>query len=143
MANNVVGSLIVNLGLETGRLKSDTNKAARHFNRFDKKASKSLNNIKKRVTGLTSAIAKFGGVAGAVSVGGIAVLTKASIDSAEEIQKLSIRLGASTEALSEYKHVAELSGIEFKTLTMGWQRMTRRVSEAAEGFGEAKALSKS
>jgi hypothetical protein len=51
---------------------------------------------------------------------------------------MSNRIGASTEALSEYKFVAEQSNIEFRTLTMGWQRMTRRVSEAAKGFGEAK-----
>ena len=74
----------------------------------------------------------------ALPVGALVALTKNSIDSADEIQKLNQRLGASTEALSQYKYVADLTGVSFKTLTTGWQRMTRRVAEAAQGTGEAR-----
>jgi hypothetical protein len=63
---------------------------------------------------------------------------QSTVDAGDKIQKLSDRLGATTEALSEYKHVAQLSGVTFETLTMGWQRMTRRVAEAANGMGEAR-----
>lgn len=66
-----------------------------------------------------------------------AIVTK-SINAADSIGKLSTRIGASTEALSEYRHVAELSGVQFNQLTIGWQRQTRRVAEAAQGTGEAK-----
>lgn len=55
----------------------------------------------------------------------------------DEIEKLSIRIGAGAQALSEYQHVAEISGVSFETLAMAWQRMTRRVAEAALGTGEA------
>ena len=61
-----------------------------------------------------------------------------SIGQADAIQKLNQRLGASTEALSQYKYVADLTGVSFNTLTTGWQRMTRRIAEAAQGTGEAK-----
>ena len=77
-----------------------------------------------------------GGI-GAVTFGLIRMANK-SIDSADGIGKLSARLGASTEALSQYKHVADLSGVSFKTLSTGWQRMTRRISDAAKGTGVAK-----
>lgn len=60
----------------------------------------------------------------------------------DKIGKLSQRLGASTEALSEYAHVAELAGISFEQLAMSWQRQTRRISEAANGMGEAKGALK-
>jgi len=56
----------------------------------------------------------------------------------DEIAKLSTRLGASTEALSQLRFVAERSGVSFETLTMGLQRMTRRIAEAASGTGEAR-----
>ena len=56
----------------------------------------------------------------------------------DKIAKLSVRLGATTEALSQLQYVAERSGVEFATLTMGLQRMTRRIAEAARGTGEAK-----
>ena len=138
MANNVVGSLIVNLGLETARLNSDTEKAAKHFNSFDKRATRSLNNIKRQASGLGSALTSLTGITGVLSVAGLGALAKSSIDSADKIGKLSTRIGASTEALSQYQHVAELSGVRFETLTMGWQRMTRRVAEAAQGTGEAR-----
>jgi len=93
----------------------------------------SIDNVAKRVLSAQSAIL------GLVGVGGFGALIKSSIDAGDKIDKLSIRLGASTEALSQYQHVAELSGVSFDNLTMGWQRMVRRVAEAADGTGEAKA----
>lgn len=138
MANNVIGSLLVNLGLETGRLKSDTDKAARHFNNFEKKSKRSLSGIGRGVGRLTTSVVQLTGAAGALSVAGLGAITIASVNAADKVGKLSARIGASTEALSQYKHVAELSGVSFETLTMGWQRMTRRISEAANGMGEAR-----
>ena len=141
MANNVVGGLIVNLGLNTAQLDSDTQKASRHFRRFEKDTGTSLDRIKAGIVGLTGKVALMTAGLATAAVAGLGIMAKRSIDAADKIGKLSTRLGASTEALSEYKHVAELSGVTFETLTMGWQRMTRRVAEAANGTGEAvKAL---
>ena len=141
MANNVVGGLIVNLGLNTAKLDSDTQKASRHFRRFEKDTGTSLDRIKAGIVGLTGKVALMTAGLATAAVAGLGIMAKRSIDAADKIGKLSTRLGASTEALSEYKHVAELSGVTFETLTMGWQRMTRRVAEAANGTGEAvKAL---
>jgi len=108
------------------------NKTDRAFNKVQGNVSKLDNSFKK----LNSGIAAFGT--------GLALLKLISlgnnaIDSADKIDKLSTRLGASSEALSQYRHVASQSGIEFNTLTMGWQRMTRRVAEAAKGTGELRA----
>ncbi len=93
---------------------------------------KSFGGMNKDMLGLKSTILS---VAGA---GGLGYMIKGAIDAGDRIDKLSTRLGASTEALSQYQHVAELSGVSFDNLTMGWQRMTRRVAEAANGSGEAK-----
>ena len=63
------------------------------------------------------------------------------IQFADELQKLNLRIGASTEALSQYSYVAKQSGVEFGQLTTAWQRQTRRINEAAQGTGVAsKAL---
>jgi len=137
MANNVVGSLLVNLGLETGRLKSDTEKAKRHFKDFDRKANQSLGRIKRGVAGLRASMAGLNGMLGVLSVGGIGLLIRGSINSADEIQKLNLRLGASTEALSEYRHVMDISGVSFNAFTKGLQNMVDKVSDAAMGTGEA------
>ncbi|SDI30003.1 Ca2+-binding protein, EF-hand superfamily [Vreelandella titanicae] len=59
------------------------------------------------------------------------------IDWGDQLQKTNLRIGASTEALSQYNYVAKLSGVEFGQLTTAWQRQTRRIAEAAEGSGVA------
>lgn len=75
----------------------------------------------------------------AAALGGAAI--RSIVSSADEMQKLSQRLGISTEALSQLKHAADLTGVSFNTMTSGLQRMTRNVAEAAQGTGTAvKAL---
>lgn len=78
-------------------------------------------------------------VAGAAALAaGFTAMAVSILRDSDRIQKLSIRLGVATEALSELKLVAELSGIEFNQLALGMQRMTRRIAEAAQGMGEAQ-----
>lgn len=72
---------------------------------------------------------------------GVTLAVKNTVRYADELGKLSDRLGISTEALSQLNHAANLSGVQFSTLEQGLQRMIRRVAEAANGTGEAvKAL---
>lgn len=56
----------------------------------------------------------------------------------DKVGKLALRIGATTDALSEYGHVAELSGITAQTMATAWQRQMRRISEAVSGSGSAK-----
>lgn len=87
--------------------------------------------LRKMATVATAAVAAIGGLAKIRSV----------IDDIDQIGKMAGRLGTTTEALSELRHVANLSGVDFNQLQTGFQRMTRRISEAAGGTGEAvKAL---
>lgn len=72
------------------------------------------------------------------ATGAITLMARNSLQEVDNIQKLSVRLGETTENLSRMKFVAEQNGIAFTTLTMAFQRMQRRVAEAAKGFGEAK-----
>lgn len=66
-------------------------------------------------------------------------LVEPAIEAGAEIEKLSHTLGASTESLSQFKHVAELSHVSFESLTKGWRLMEKNVSLAAQGTGTAKA----
>lgn len=90
-----------------------------------------LKSLSKQVFSVRSAMALLSG-------GALGALIKRSISAGSNIQKFSIRLGASTEALSQYQLVAERAGISFNTVTIGIQRMTRRIAEAAQGSGEAQ-----
>lgn len=94
------------------------------FNAVQGKASKLTSVLKGLAVGFSAVqVARFGADA---------------IRSADEINKLSERLGASTEALSEYQFVAERTGVSFKNITDGFQKLSRRTAEAARGQGEAK-----
>ncbi|MCP4100461.1 MAG: hypothetical protein GY750_03380 [Lentisphaerae bacterium] len=124
MAKGVTIDFTANLA----RFSSGLDKATNDLGKFQSNAKRRSNDLKKA----------FGGLAALVGGIGFTHLIKSSLDAADEMQKMSQRIGASTEALSEYKHVADLTGVSFRTLTMGWQRMTRRISEAAQDTGEAK-----
>lgn len=61
-----------------------------------------------------------------------------AVKDADNLNNLAIRLGTTTEALSELRHVASQSGIDFNVFSTAMQRMVRRVDEAAKtGKGEA------
>lgn len=58
----------------------------------------------------------------------------------DQTAKVSERLGIATEELIGFRlAAAEMSGVEAGVVDMALQRMTRRIAEAANGFGEAKA----
>ncbi|MEW8230346.1 MAG: hypothetical protein AB2745_08485 [Candidatus Thiodiazotropha endolucinida] len=96
------------------------------------KASRDYGNSIGKMSGLLKTLVPVATIAGLASV------VKSTLNAADSIGKLSTRIGASTEALSEYRHVADLSGVQFNQLTIGWQRQTRRIAEAAQGTGEAR-----
>ena len=102
------------------------------------RSKRALGGFRKNVAGCQSAVAglktKLLALAGGA---GIVAFTKSVLDSGDQIQKMSIRLGASTEALSELHHVAQLTGTSFTTAAKGWQQMMRQVSDASRGTGEA------
>lgn len=121
----------VDVSANIAKFKAALDKAALEGQRLNKKLDRAFK-------GIRTAMKAVGVLAGFSVAGGLGAMAKSSIDAADKIQKLSTRLGASAEALSQYRYVASQAGVSFETLTMGWQRMTRRVAEAAQGTGEAK-----
>ena len=99
------------------------------------KTKKAFQSVRGGIDGIAGSVKAMTGL---LAGGAFVLAGKQSLDAADKIQKLSIRLGASTEALSQYRHVAELTGVQFDTLTTSMQRATRRIAEAAAtGKGEA------
>lgn len=62
---------------------------------------------------------------------------KSLIDSGDQVQKLNQKLNISTEALSQYKYVAESTGVSFETWANAMQKLSTMVSEAVRGEGKA------
>lgn len=119
-----IGSLVVDIRTNTAKFVQGMSKAQKSVDRMERR----VRTFSRIMNGLT---ALFAGIL-------FAGFINSQIQAGDQIQKMGVRLGESAEALSQYQHVAERSGVAFNTLTMGWQRMTRRVAEAARGTGEAK-----
>ena len=64
------------------------------------------------------------------------------VEAIDKLAKTAEKLGMTTEALSRLQYAGKLTGVETNTLNMAIQRMTRRMSEAAVGTGEAQGAIK-
>lgn len=129
MANSArIAGLVIDMEAKVSRIEEDLAKANKKLDTQTKRmaatAEKNMKRMANVVTGLVA--------------GAFGAMIKSSINAADNIGKLSVRLGVGVDALSEYQLVAEKSGLSFNTLATGWQRAQRRISEAATaGRGEA------
>ena len=64
--------------------------------------------------------------------------TLEALEYADAIGKTADRLGVGVEALQEYRVAASLTGVETAQFDAGLERFVVRISEAAQGSGEAK-----
>jgi len=126
MAKRRVGAVAVNLTARTNA-----------FVRGMRKAAKSVGGLTTSVARGTIRVAKYGAGMAAVAVGGMTLLTKQSFTLIDAIAKTSDKLGIATEKLVGLHHAGRLTGVATNTMNMALQRMTRRLSEAAAGGGEA------
>lgn len=106
---------------------------------------KAFDKTKTAFRGVTSGLKKVGGaifsaksaIAGLVGAAGFGALIKTSMTSIDVMAKTADKIGVTTEALAGLRYAAELTGVSTQTMDMALQRFTRRVSEAANGTGEA------
>lgn len=127
MANRSLGALTIDLILKAGGFEVGMDKSARAARTTSGKIQKELNAAAKTA----AAFAIAGVTAGAA-------LIKSSIDIADQTAKTADKLGLTTEELSKLRYSAEQTGVSQNTFDMALQRMTRRLSEAKNGLGEAK-----
>ena len=103
----------------------------------DQKAlNKALNNIKKQVAGVGKSLQTLGSrmaVAGASAVTAFVGATKVFADAGDALRDMSMRTGASVEALSSLGYVAAQSGANLETLEAGMRRMQKVVAAARDG----------
>jgi len=69
--------------------------------------------------------------------GAVFGLAQKTANMGDEIQKAALRTGFSTEAISELKHAAELSGTSIDSLETGIKRMASTIYDAGQGMGTA------
>lgn len=97
--------------------------------------------FQQRINAARESIARFAkrtAIAAAAIGTALAAAFSRAVGDADRLNNLAIRLGTTTEALSELRHVAATSGIDFNIMSTALQRMVRRIDEvAATGKGTA------
>lgn len=77
------------------------------------------------------------GIGASLSVGAFAAFVKSGIDAADELNKLSQKVGVTVESLSALQYAAKLSDVSTEQLQSGLARLSRVASEASGGTGDA------
>lgn len=103
------------------------------------KTAAAFKSVGNSAAAATAKIAKIGAAFATAGVAAGVALTKMSMANIDTLAKTADKIGVTTEALGGLRHAAELTGVSAGTMDMAMQRLTRRVSEAANGTGEAKA----
>lgn len=117
--------LIVTLEAESSKLQSQLEKSNKKLDRWEKKAGKSVDKVKRVFIGLASV----------ASVAIFAKITKDAIEFADSIGKVSDAVGLATDTYQGYVHAASLAGIEQSQLNSNLTAFVKRVGEAREGVG--------
>ena len=98
--------------------------------------SKTMGSLRSMLPSIKTLAISAGAAVGGLGAGLFAI-ANSTAKAGSELQKMSLRLGIGTDALGEYHHAAEMSGVSTETFNMAMQRMVRRIAEAAQGTGEA------
>jgi len=110
------------------------------FNKTQEAFNKVTSGLRK-VSSASSRMARdisVAATAATASIAGMGFALSQQTQKIDNVAKTARKLGTSVATLQELQYAAEISGVSTSTLDMAMQRLTRRVSEAASGFGEAK-----
>lgn len=122
--------------VRAARLTTDLEMRDASFSREIRRANRQLDGFTKKINRVSRNVNQLGRsfrtlVGAEILRRGIA----SQLEYADSLAKTARQLGGSVEFLSEAAAAAKLAGVETNQLTTGLQRMTRRLSEAADGGG--------
>jgi hypothetical protein len=121
-----LGSLVVDLSADTAKFQSDMGRAA-HV------ADRHMASIKSSINAGVATIAASAAAAGSALI----LLTRNAINAADDINKMSQKVGMSVENLSRLQYAAELSDVGIEGLAIGLKKLSVNMLEAASGSKEA------
>ncbi|MDH6185478.1 hypothetical protein [Polaromonas sp. CG_23.6] len=122
-----LGSLVVSLSANTAEFTAGMDKAAYQ-------TEKAMKQMKKDAEMVGAAI----GAMAVAGVGALVVMVKASLDAMDTMSKLAQQTGTAVESLSALSYTAGMSGVNQEKLGGALVKLTKNMSDAADGTGEAK-----
>lgn len=107
------------------------------FRKGMRRATRILKKFGASVRAMSLRVAKFGSVLAGVAVGGLALFIKQSFASLDVLAKTSDKLGIQIDQLRGLERAAELTGGSIEQFRKSIIMMSKNISEAAGGTGEA------
>lgn len=108
----------------------------------DDRTREAFGSIQRNMAEFQGAASRLASILPALGVGisaaGFSAFVKSSIDAADEMNKLSQKVGLSVESLSALKYAGDLSDVSVEQLGTGLKQLSRNMLDAAAGTGEAK-----
>jgi len=120
-----LAKLVVRLEAESSRLQTQLEKSNNRLKKWENKANKSVDGVKRAFIGLASA----------ASVLVFARMAKNAIDAADSIAKTADAVGLSTKAYQKFAFAADLAGVDQSQLNSNLTAFVKRVGEARAGTG--------
>lgn len=117
-------------------LRAGLNRAGNQIDRFTRQSQTRFGRIQDTVKGIRGQVNSLIGLFAARAA---VRFGRDIVNTADQIGKLSTRLGLSTEFLSEFRFAAERTGVDANTLDLALQRIVRRFGEI-ERTGRGTAL---
>lgn len=91
-----------------------------------------MGKTQRMMDGMLKGFAMLGGAAG------IGRFITSTVKSADSLQKLSIKLGTTTDFLSKLQYAANISGVEMNTVSKALEKMQKSASDAGRGLSTAR-----
>lgn len=107
------------------------------FRKGMQRAMRTLKKFGAGVRAMAARVAKFGSVLAGVAIGGMALFIKQSFKSLDALAKTSAKLGIAIDQLRGLERAAELTGGTIEQFRKSIIMMSKNISEAALGTGEA------
>lgn len=136
VANKASGPLKA-INSDLNKIRSPIRNLSRQFKGLDR--SSGFKELRKGVSGLAGQMAKLG-VVGVGAAGALFAAVNKVSQTGDEIIKTATNFDISTDALQEWRFVAERSGVSTAAMTKSMQAFTKRLSEARNGSGELHGL---
>lgn len=118
-----LGSLFVNLGLESAQFINGMKKAAAQSEATNKAISRAMDGAKTAVTGLLAVM----------SVDAFVSAARAAFDYADSIVDLADRTGATTKSIQELRYAAQMTGSDFASADGALEKFAKNLGTAQSG----------
>lgn len=122
------GSIVIDLLMKTSSFETDTKRAEKRLKEFEKTTRETATKVATAATAMAAAFA---------------YTVKSTLDSMDAMSKMAQQAGVTVESLSALSYAADLSGVNTEALTQNLGRLSKGMSEAALGTGEALKAFKS